>query len=142
MLIAGCELPEDLLYWVEDQTWARLLDDGSVLQGITALGLKASGEIYMCRPKAAGARLEQGRSMGVVELAKSIVSVRSPLSGEVLASNAALEEDPGLVHRDPYGAGWLLRLRPTDLAGERAALRPGAEAREAMERYAWLNQLL
>lgn len=141
MLIAGVEIPEDLLYWVEDQTWARLLPDGRAVLGITALGLKASGEIYMCRPKRAGERIEQGRSMAVVELAKSIVSVKTPLSGEVLRANEALEQTPELILREPYGAGWLVELRPERLNEERKALVSGAQARQAMENYAWLNQL-
>lgn len=141
MLIAGVELPEDLLYLVEHQTWARLLPDGTALLGITSLGLKASGELYMCRPKAVGSELEQGRSMAVVELAKSIVSVKAPLSGQVLRVNEELETRPELVHRDPYGAGWLLQLRPSRLAAERAALALGEGARAPMEQYAWLNQL-
>lgn len=141
MLIAGAELPEDLLYWVEDQTWARLLPDGTARLGITALGLKASGEIYMCRPKPVGQAVEQGRSMAVVELAKSIVSVKAPLSGLVLQLNERLAAEPELIDRDPYGAGWLLLVRPSALPAERAALVEGSDAREAMERYAWLNQL-
>jgi glycine cleavage system H protein len=141
MKIAGCELPETLGYWVPDQTWARLLPDGSALLGITALGLKASGELYMCRPKAVGDVLEQGRSMGVVELAKSIVSVKSPLSGRVLERNAALEEHPEHVWQDPYGQGWLLRLQPSRLEQEWPLLPRGEAARAAMEHYAWLNQL-
>lgn len=141
MLIAGVELPEDLLYWVEDQTWARLLPDGTALLGITALGLKASGEIYMCRPKPAGQALEQGRSMAVVELAKSIVSVKSPLSGQVLRVNPRLEQEPELIARDPYGEGWLLCVQPGALAAERDALQQGEAACAALEHYAWLNQL-
>lgn len=141
MLIAGAEIPEELLYWVEDQTWARLREDGTAVLGITALGLKASGEIYMCRPKAVGTQIEQGRSMAVVELAKSIVSVRAPLSGEVLRVNEALAASPELIERDPYGEGWLLEMRPAQLQAERAALVDGANAKEAMEHYAWLNQL-
>lgn len=141
MLVAGAELPEDLLYWVEDQTWARLLPDGTALLGITALGLKASGEIYMCRPKSVGQALIQGRSMGVVELAKSIVAVRSPLSGQVLRVNDRLATEPGLIDRDPYGEGWLLAMRPEALAAERGVLLAGRDASDAMERYAWLNQL-
>lgn len=141
MLIAGAELPEDLLYWVEDQTWARLLPDGTAVLGITALGLKASGEIYMCRPKPVGQMLEQGRSMAVVELAKSIVSVKAPLSGQVLRVNEALAAQPELIERDPYGAGWLVEIAPSQLDAERAALPSGAQARAAMEQYTWLNQL-
>lgn len=141
MLIAGAELPEDLLYWVEDQTWARLQADGRAVLGITALGLRASGDIYMCRPKAAGSAIEQGRSMAVVELAKSIVAVKSPLSGAVLRVNDALASTPELIERDPYGAGWLIELRPSRLDAEREVLVAGAAIRPAMEHYAWLNQL-
>jgi glycine cleavage system H protein len=95
----------------------------------------------MCRPKAVGTLIEQGRSMAVVELAKSIVSVRAPLSGEVLRINEALSASPELIERDPYGEGWLLEIRPAQLQAERVALVDGANAKEAMEHYGWLNQL-
>jgi glycine cleavage system H protein len=142
MLIAGTELPDDLWYWVEDQTWARLLPGGGVRVGITALGLKASGEIYMCRPKSVGSEVVQGRSVGVVELSKSVVSVRSPLSGTVTRVNEALEAQPELVHRSPYGEGWLAELAPSQLPQEQAGLAIGAAAvREAMQAWARLNRL-
>jgi glycine cleavage system H protein len=142
MLIAGTELPETLWYWVADQTWAEPLASGHVRIGITALGLKASGDIYMCRPKAVGSEVEQGRSIGVVELAKSIVSVKSPLSGRVIKANEALEERPELAHQSPYDAGWLVELAPSNLEAEKARLAIGEDAiRKAMQEWAWLNQL-
>jgi glycine cleavage system H protein len=142
MLIAGAEIPEDPWYWIDDQTWAMPLDGGGVRVGITALGLKASGDIYMCRPKSVGSEVEQGRSIGVVELSKSIVSVKSPLSGVVTRVNEALEARPELVHQSPYDAGWLLELAPTALDEERVRLAIGETAiREGMQRWAWLNQL-
>ncbi|WP_343622443.1 glycine cleavage system protein H [Roseateles puraquae] len=142
MLIAGAELPEHLWYWIDEQTWAVPLEDGRVRVGITALGLKASGDIYMCRPKSVGSEVEQGRSLGVVELSKSIVSVKSPLSGTVMRVNEALEERPELVHQAPYEAGWLLELAPARLEEERGRLAIGeADIRAAMQRWAWLNQL-
>lgn len=142
MLIAGAEIPGDRWYWVDDQTWALPLDNGTVRVGITALGLKASGEIYMCRPKSVGSEVGQGRSIGVVELSKSIVSVKSPLSGAVTRVNEALEERPELVHQSPYDEGWLIELAPSNLDAEKAALAIGEPAiAEAMQRWAWLNQL-
>ena len=142
MLIAGAEIPDGLWYWVDDQTWAMPLDEGLVRVGITALGLKASGDIYMCRPKSVGSEVQQGRSIGVVELSKSIVSVKSPLSGVVTRVNEALEDRPELVHRSPYGEGWLVELAPSALEAEKARLAVGEAAiREAMARWAWLNQL-
>lgn len=135
-------LPAGLWLWAEDQTWARPLPDGSVRVGITALGLKASGDIYMCRPKPAGSEVAQGRSIGVVELAKSIVAVKSPLSGRVLRVNEALQERPELVHQSPYEAGWLAELAPSALEAEQARLAVGEDAiRAAMQHWAWLNQL-
>ncbi|MBB4842030.1 glycine cleavage system H protein [Paucibacter oligotrophus] len=141
MLIHGLLIPDDLHYLVEQQTWARPLPGGVFRLGITALGLKASGEIYMCRPKSVGTELAQGRAMAVVELAKSIVSVKTPLSGTVLQVNKALEEQPELIWQDPYGEGWLLDLQASDWVGEQAALLSGEAARQPMEQYAWLNQI-
>lgn len=133
--------PADRLYLIEHQVWARVDADGLVTQGITALGVRLSGEVYMCRPKGVGVLVEQGRSMGVVELAKSIVSVKSPLGGEVVDVNARLREEPELVHRDPYGAGWLLRLRPSNLAGESELLVTGDAIASAMAAHARLFRL-
>jgi len=142
MLIAGAELPDALWYWVDDQTWAAPLPGGQVRIGITALGLKASGDIYMCRPKPVGSEVAQGRSVGVVELAKSVVSVKSPLSGVVTRVNEALEAQPELVHRSPYDGGWLVELAPSQLDAERARLVTGeAGLAEAMARWARLNRL-
>lgn len=135
-------MPPGFWLWPEDQTWAQPLPGGQVRVGITALGLKASGEIYMCRPKAVGSEVEQGRSIGVVELSKSIVAVKSPLSGVVTRVNEALEERPELVHRSPYEAGWLVELAPSRLAAEQPRLAIGEAAiRDAMSRWAWLNNL-
>ena len=133
--------PADLLYLIEHQVWARVDADGLVTQGITALGVRLSGEVYMCRPKGAGLVVERGKSMGVVELAKSIVSVKSPLSGEVVAVNPRLREEPELVHRDPYGAGWLMRLHPSALAVEQSALVTGDAIAEAMAAHARLFRI-
>lgn len=141
MLIAGTELPEHLWVLVEHQTWAEQRPDGTVRCGITALGLKASGELYMCRPKPVGQDVEQGRSMAVVELAKSIVSVKAPASGRVLRINPRLEESPELVCLDPHGEGWLLELQPSRWSEDVQGLVQGHESRAAMEHYAWLNQV-
>ncbi|MFT3957193.1 MAG: hypothetical protein QM722_23285 [Piscinibacter sp.] len=99
--------------------------DGSATVGITALGIVQAGEIYMARPKVVGSAVEQGRSIAVVELAKSIVSVKSPVHGMVVAVNALLADTPELVHRDPYGEGWLARvaLADFDCRPRRAAAR-------------------
>ena len=141
MNVCGFEFPDALYYQVEHQTWARVEDDGSVSVGITALGIRLSGEIYMCRPKAVGQVVEQGRSVAVVELAKAIVSVKSPLSGAVVEVNAALADAPELVHHDPYGRGWIARLAPSAWDSEREQLAHGEPVAAAMAHHAWLNQI-
>lgn len=139
--VHGCDFPEGLHYHADDQVWARLEDDGSATVGITALGIRLAGEIYMCRPKAVGSEVAQGRSVAVVELAKSIVSVRSPVSGTVTEVNQRLEAEPELVHLDPYGAGWIARIRLADFAADAPALVHGEAVAGAMERHAALHVL-
>lgn len=134
-------LPDDLLVLVEHQVWARPHDDGTATVGITALGVRASGEIYLCRAKPPGTEVEQGRGLAVVELAKSIVSVKSPVTGVVVETNARLAAAPEQVHLDPYGAGWIARLRCTAWDRDRAALLAAAAAGQAMAEYARLNLL-
>lgn len=141
MKVAGFEFPDTLHYLVGEQVWAELLDDGSARVGITALGVHLAGEVYMCRPKSPGAVVEQGRAVAVVELAKSVVSVKSPVSGRVLEANARLGAQPELVHQDPYGAGWLARVQVVDWVADRAALMAGTEAAQAMAHHAWLHGL-
>lgn len=128
---SALHLPSDLRYLVEHDVWARLHDDGSATVGITALGIKLSGEIYMCRVKPAGSVIERGRSVAVVELAKAIVSVKSAVGGRVIEVNARLEETPELVHRDPYGDGWLARLVLRDAEDDLRHLAYSADALEA-----------
>lgn len=141
MMIAGCEFPDDLWYHVEHQVWARLQGDGTAVVGITSLGIRLAGEIYMCRPKRVGSTVEQSRSIAVVELAKSIVSVKSPVHGEVVEVNPQLASQPERVHRDPYGEGWLARLQLADWAADTATLVHGEAVAPAMQQHAWLHRL-
>ena len=141
MLIAGCEFPETLWYHVEHQVWAQPLGDGTARVGISALGIKLAGEVYMCRPKSVGSVVEPGRSIAVVELAKSIVSVKSPVGGPVVEVNARLAETPELVHHDPYGDGWLARVALTDWVADAAALLHGEAVVPAMQQHARLYRV-
>jgi len=133
--------PTTHFYLIQHQVWARQDADGCFTQGITALGVQLSGEIYMCRPKGIGTLVEQGRSMGVVELAKSIVSVKSPLSGKVVEVNPLLRDEPERVHLDPYGQGWLLRISPSAWATEHKELVSGEDVALAMAEHARLFRL-
>ena len=128
--------PADLHYLIEHDVWVRLDSDGTATVGITALGIKLSGEIYMCRAKPVGSVIEQGRSVAVVELAKAIVSVKCAVSGTVLQANPLLDDSPGLVHHDPYGLGWIARLALSDFERDRPRLVHGAGVAAAMAQHA------
>jgi glycine cleavage system H protein len=133
------DFPPDLHYHVEHQVWARVEGDVATV-GITSLGIRLAGEVYMCRPKTVGSAVEQGRSVAVVELAKSIVSVKSPVTGTVVAVNEALASRPELVHRDPYGEGWIARVALAGFAADAAALLHGEAVAPAMAHHAWLHR--
>lgn len=132
--------PEGLYYLVEHQVWARLEADGSATVGITELGIRLSGDVYMCRPQRAGTVVAQSRSVAVVELSKSVVSVKSPVSGQVLQGNPLLQDQPELVHQDPYGQGWIARLSLSDWAADLPQLLHGPAVLPAMQRHAWLHR--
>jgi glycine cleavage system H protein len=136
--LPALHFPPGLHYDVAHQTWARPEADGSVTVGITALGIRLSGEIYMCRPQDVGREVAAGRSIAVVELAKSIVSVKSPLAGTVVATNPLLAAQPELVHLDPYGQGWLARLQPLDWPADAERLLHGEAVLPAMQAHAAL----
>lgn len=140
MNIGQVEFPDDLHYLLEHDVWARLHDDGTATVGITALGIKLAGEIYMCRPKSVGSVIEQGRSVAVVELAKAIVSVKSPVRGTVIEVNGRLANEPELVFRDPYGEGWLARITLGDWAADTPALVHGEAAAQALARHLALER--
>ncbi len=129
-------LPADLHVLLEHQVWARVHDDGTATVGITPLGIALSGEIYMCRPKRVGSGVAQAGTVAVVELSKSIVAVKSPVSGTVIEVNPILDDRPDWVHRDPCGAGWIARLRLADFAADQALLLQGAAAERAMAEHA------
>lgn len=128
--------PTDLHYLVEHDVWARPIGDGTATVGITALGIRLSGEIYMCRARPPGSVIEQGRAIAVVELAKAIVSVKCAVSGTVLVVNPRLEEAPELVHTDPYGEGWLARLKLRDFNADATRLVSGDAVPKAMRVHA------
>jgi glycine cleavage system H protein len=133
--------PDDLYYLIEHQVWARFDSDTMATVGITSLGIALAGEIYMCRPKAQGTVVEQGKSVAVVELAKSIVSVKSALSGIVLQTNPILSGAPETVHTDPYGAGWIARLGVEPAKSGRDALIHGERVIAAMADHARLYRI-
>jgi glycine cleavage system H protein len=111
--------PDELLYNVEHD-WARIEGDEAVL-GITWYAADSLGELVHYEPPAPGAAVEKGSSYGEVESVKAVSDLIAPLSGEVLEVNERVTGAPETVNADPYGEGWLIRIRLTD-PSERDAL--------------------
>jgi glycine cleavage system H protein len=101
--------PDDLRYHSEHD-WARIEGDEAVL-GVTWYALDALGELVHFEPPAVGSTVAKDGGYGEVESVKAVSDVIAPLSGEVLAINDAVVADPSTVNDDPYGAGWLVRVR-------------------------------
>ena len=106
--------PDDLRYHVEHD-WARVEDDVATL-GITWYAQDALGEIVHYEPPEQGSSLAKDESYGEVESVKAVSEVIAPLSGEVLEVNAKVVAEPETVNEDPYGEGWLVRIRLSDAA--------------------------
>lgn len=107
--------PADLRY-TESHEWIRRESDGSLTIGITAHAQDALGELVYVELPDPGRQVEQGEACIVVESTKAASDVYAPVAGEVLAINDTLASDPQTVNSDPFGAGWLIRLKPTDAA--------------------------
>jgi glycine cleavage system H protein len=111
-LAAAESYPDDLKYHA-DHDWARLEGDEAVL-GITWYAADSLGELVHFEPPAVGATIAKDSSYGEVESVKAVSDVIAPLSGEVLEVNSAVVDAPETVNEDPYGDGWLIRIRLSD----------------------------
>ncbi len=118
----GCVVPDDVLYDVEWHVWVRL-DEGSVVLGMTDVAQTMGGRMVAVTWKKTGRVIERGRPLAAIESAKWVGPFRTPLTGELVEVNAdGFERDITVVNRDPYGEGWMARLRPTRLEQEREQL--------------------
>ena len=108
----GQRCPADLLYHPEHD-WARIAD-GVATFGITWFAQDAVGEIVFFDPPAVGARVEKDVAYTEIESVKAVSEVIAPLSGEVVGVNEAAADEPRVINSDPYGDGWLVRIRLSD----------------------------
>lgn len=115
-------VPDDRLYCPRTDMWVQPIGDDEVRIGATAFGVFLAGEIIAFTAKPNGAEVAIGRGMGTVESRKTVVAVHAPISFVQVEGNESAEEKPALVNLDPYGAGWMVRARPTAWAVERPAL--------------------
>ena len=113
-------IPDELRYTAEHE-WITI--SGSVASvGITDYAQQALGDVVYVSVPAPGTRVTAGEPCGEVESTKSVSDIYSPVDGEVAEVNADLDDDPALVNSDPYGAGWLMRIRVDDPDGNSGLL--------------------
>ena len=109
------EIPAELLYR-ESHEWVRYDDDGTATVGISDHAQAQLGDMVFIELPEPGMNYEQGDACAVVESVKAASDVYAPVSGKVIESNSALEDAPELVNTDPYGDGWLFRIRLANTA--------------------------
>lgn len=107
--------PDELKY-TPDHEWIRLDADGTATVGITDFAQHELGDIVYVDITTIGQTLEQGEVFGSVEAVKTVSDLFLPVSGEVLEVNSETEKSPELVNTDPYGQGWIVKVKPTDEA--------------------------
>ncbi|TJY61052.1 glycine cleavage system protein GcvH [Sinimarinibacterium sp. CAU 1509] len=114
-------VPADLKY-VKSHEWLRVESDGSVTIGITDHAQAALGDLVFVETPEAGRQLAAGDSCAVVESVKAASDVYAPIAGEVLAANDALGSAPEVLNSDPYGEGWMWKMKPSNPAEIEALL--------------------
>ncbi len=116
----GYNIPDDLMYTKEHE-WAKQ-EGGVVRIGITDYAAKTLNDVvYVTNPKTNDS-VQQAKSMGTVESIKAVSEIYSPISGTVTKVNPQLDSHPELVNKSPYGEGWLVEVKPTNIASEKKAL--------------------
>ncbi len=127
MEIKGYNMPENLYYHEED-AWVRLESDGTVTIGMDDFYQKQAGDTTYVDLPFEGDTITQGETCGKIQSSKWVGKFVAPISGEIIAVNSELENDCRLINKDPYGAGWIIKVKPSNLEAELKNLAYGPEA--------------
>ena len=123
--VRGCNMPDDLLYDVENHIWFRVEGDGNVKLGMTTVATAMAGQLVAFTPKKVGRAVQAGKSCATVESGKWVGPAKSAAGGEIVAVNDDVVNKPSLANEDPYATGWLVIIKPEDWATVKATLTPG-----------------
>jgi glycine cleavage system H protein len=124
--VRGCLLPDDLLYDVENNIWYRDNGDGTVTLGLTTVAAAMAGPLVAFTPKKVGRSVEEGKSCATIESGKWVGPAKIAFAAEVVETNDVMAANPKLANTDPYGQGWIARVKPVDWATARPKLIPGS----------------
>jgi glycine cleavage system H protein len=125
--VRGCNLPDELLYDVDNHIWFKELEDGNVKLGMTTIATAMAGQLVAFTPKKVGRKVEAGKSCATVESGKWVGPAKSAAGGEVVQANDELVAKPSLANEDPYLGGWMVIIKPDDWAAAKATLTPGSQ---------------
>jgi glycine cleavage system H protein len=126
------DVPDNLRYTASDE-WVRREGDELVC-GITAFASDQLGDVVYVQLPSVGKRFAEGDTFGEIESVKAVSDLFCPVSGEITGVNEELDQNPGLINEDPYGRGWMLRLRPDNPADYDSLLEPSGYQQSTAER--------
>lgn len=128
--IRGCNLPEDLYYFIDKHVWAKPIDGGKIRIGMTSVAAKLSGgklAAITVKAKSIGQEVKQAKSVATIESSKFVGPVPAPVTGVLECGNDKLVADPNVAIADPYGEGWIAEMKATNWEGEKGSLVTGAD---------------
>lgn len=122
------KLPADYYYDPTEHLWARIEDDGAQVRvGLDMFGQKAAGTVAYLKIKPVGKPAQKGRAFGTLEAGKYIGPLKAPVNGSIEEVNQKALDTPGLVNTDPYGDGWFVVIKPSNLEQDLGDLVHGAD---------------
>ncbi|MBI4635581.1 MAG: glycine cleavage system protein GcvH [Candidatus Rokubacteria bacterium] len=128
--INNCRLPDDLYYLVDKHVWVRGPagpSEPAVTVGINDVARHLAGTVVAVTLKKAGRTVPKGQSVATIESSKWVGPVPAPVAGEIVEVNETVRKNPRILNEDPYGAGWLVKLRPSAWEADSADLVTGSE---------------
>ena len=133
--VRGCQIPEELYYWIEKHVWLRDDGDEVLTIGVTDPAQHLAARVVAITTKKVGRTVERGQSVATIESGKWVGPVPSPVNGDIIAVNEALAGNPTLVNSDPYGDGWVVRIKATVWSVQRSELHTGSHAVESYRAF-------
>jgi glycine cleavage system H protein len=135
VIVNNCNLPEELYYLIDKHVWVRPSAEGPVTVGINDVARHLAGTIVAVTPKKTGRVIPRGQSVATLESSKWVGPVPAPVAGEIVEVNERARQNPRLVNDDPYGEGWLVKLRPSSWEADAAQLVTGAVGLETYRAF-------
>ncbi len=132
--VNGCNIPAELYYVVEKHVWAKP-DGDLVLVGLTDVAQNMAKTVISVSLKGEGKPIKRGKSVATVESGKWVGPVPSPVEGEIVSINTDVAKNPGLINSDPYGEGWIAKVKPLDWEADKALLVTGDEGVEKYQEF-------